>query len=459
MDLSNRSANAASSQAGSASPQEGELSLAEQKLVQKRITLRLIPLLFCCYIIAYIDRINVGFAKLQLQTALGVDPAIFGQVFGLGAGLFFIGYFLFEVPSNLILQRVGARVWIARIMIVWGFVSMAFMFTKGVTSFYVLRFLLGAAEAGFFPGVILYITYWYPPAERARMIALFATGAIVAGVVGSPLSGALLAMDGIGGLAGWQWLFLIEGFPAVLLGLVVLFLLPNGPQDARWLTAREKKWLTERLALAAADSTGSQRHTLRDCFTSPVVWLLCLIYFLRNVGTYGYEMWLPSMVKGMTGKSDFLVGIINGLPYLVAGIAMYLMGRHSDKTGERRGHMAVGAVGATVGFLIAATSQNVPLAIAGLCIAFAGSKASLPPFWALSTQFLKGTAAAGGIALINSVGNLGGFFGPPLVGLIKDTTGSNFGGLVLLGGCYVGVALLAFVVPAPTKASNAPSNP
>ena len=457
MDSSNRSAPAAIHSA--ATPiDDGELSPADQGRVLKRVTFRLIPLLFCCYIIAYIDRINVGFAKLQLQGALGVDPAIFGSVYGLGAGLFFIGYFLFEVPSNLILQRVGARVWIARIMIVWGIVSVTFMFMKGVTSFYVLRFLLGAAEAGFFPGVILYITYWYPPAERARMIALFAMGAIAAGVLGSPVSGALLEMDGFGGLAGWQWLFLLEGLPAVLLGFVVLFVLPNGPQDARWLTAREKKWIADRISRVASKSFAAQRHSLRDCFTSPVVWLLCLIYFLRNVGTYGYEMWLPSMVKGMTGKTDSVVGFINGLPYLAAGIAMYLVGRHSDKTGERRGHMAAAAIGATIGFIVAATAENAFLAIAGLCLAFAGSKASLPPFWALSTQFLKGTAAAGGIALINSVGNLGGFFGPSLVGVIKDKTGSNFGGLALLGACYVGVAILAFAVPNKARSQTAGSS-
>ena len=459
MDPSNRSANGATPPAPAALTDDSELSPEDQSKVLKRITFRLIPLLFSCYVIAYIDRINVGFAKLQLQGVLGVDPAVFGGVYGLGAGLFFIGYFLFEVPSNLILQRVGARVWIARIMIVWGLVSMSFMFMKGVTTFYVLRFLLGAAEAGFFPGVILYITYWYPPADRARMIALFAIGAIAAGVVGSPVSGALLEMDGVGGLAGWQWLFFLEALPAVFLGFVVWFVLPNGPQDARWLSAREKRWLADRLARAAtASHTASQRHTLRECFSSPVVWLLCLIYFLRNVGTYGYEMWLPSIVKGMTGKTDSIVGLINGLPYLVAGFAMYLVGRHSDKTGERRGHMAGGAIGATIGFVIAATAQNAFLAIAGLCLAFAGSKASLPPFWALSTQFLKGTAAAGGIALINSVGNLGGFFGPPLVGMIKDKTGSNFGGLVLLGACYVGVAILAFAVPKEAKSSTVHSS-
>ncbi len=456
MDPPNRSANAATPPAA-ASIDEGDLTPEDQKTVLKRITWRIIPLLFCGYIIAYIDRINVGFAKLQLQGALGVDPAVFDSVFGFGAGLFFWGYFLFEVPSNLILQRVGARVWIARIMIVWGLVSMAFVFMKGVTSFYVLRFLLGAAEAGFFPGVILYITYWYPPAERARMIALFATGAIVAGAAGSPISGVILEMNGVGGWAGWQWLFFLEGLPAVLLGFVVLLILPNGPGDARWLSDRERKWIINRLAKAASDPAVAQRHTLRDCFTSPVVWLLCLIYFLRNVATYGYEIWLPTFIKNMTGTTDSMVGLINSLPYLAAGIAMYLVGRHSDKTGERRGHMAAGAIVATVGFAVAATAKTPALAIAGLILAFAGSKASLPPFWALSTQFLKGTAAAAGIAWVNSVGNLGGSVGSSCVGYLKDKTGSNFGGLVLLGACYVCVAILAFAVPAKPKSSSADS--
>jgi MFS transporter, ACS family, tartrate transporter len=431
-----------------------DLGPAAQERLIRRVTWRLIPLLFCCYVIAYIDRINVGFAKLQLQSALGVDPTIFNSVYGFGAGLFFVGYFIFEVPSNLILHKVGARIWIARIMLVWGVVSIAFMFIKGVTSFYVLRFLLGAAEAGFFPGVILYITYWYPPAERARMIALFATGAIVAGVVGSPVSGALLEMHGLGGLAGWQWLFLLEGLPAVVLGFAIWFWLPNKPDDARWLSLDEKRWINERVATGNAANVTTLGHTLRDCFASPVVWLLCLIYFLRNVATYGYEMWLPTIVKNVTGSSAGVVGWINGVPYLVAGVVMFLVGRHSDKTGERRGHMALGAVAATIGFAVAATAQNPFLAIGGLTLAFAGSKATLPPFWALSTEFLKGTAAAGGIALINSVGNLGGLFGPTAVGMIKDRTGSNFGGLVVLGACYVGVALLAFVVPPRSRSSD-----
>ena len=428
----------------------------DETLLLRRVTSRLVPLLFVCYVIAYIDRINVGFAKLHLQSVLRVDPALFSSIYGLGAGLFFIGYFIFEVPSNLILHRVGARIWIARIMILWGIVSMAFMFMKGVTSFYVLRFLLGAAEAGFFPGIILYFTYWYPPQERARIIALFAIGGVTAGVVGSPISGALLTMDGTLGLAGWQWLFLLEGLPAVLLGIVVWAVLPNGPQDARWLSTSEKECIQRRLAASSAPAEG-QRHNLRDCFTSPVVWLLCLLYFLMNVGAYGYEMWLPTIVKSLSGKGDAMVGAINAIPYFVAGVAMYLVGRHSDKTAERRGHICLSAITATVGFAIAASAKNPFVAMAGLTVAFAGTKSTIAPFWALTTTFLSGTAAAGGIALINSVGNLGGLFGPTLVGIIKDKTGSNVGALVLLGACLLGMGMLVFMIPRNCGASTKPT--
>jgi ACS family tartrate transporter-like MFS transporter len=429
------------------------LTIAEQRAVMAKVTARLIPLLFFCYIIAYIDRINVGFAKLHLREVLGVDPAVFSSVYGLGAGLFFIGYFLFEVPSNLILQRVGARIWIARIMIVWGLVSMAFMFMKGVTMFYVMRFLLGAAEAGFFPGVILYLTYWYPARERARTIALFALGGVSAGVIGSPISGALLGLNGVGGLAGWQWLFLLEAIPAVLMGLVVLFILPNGPQHARWLSDREKGWIQSRLSGEASCTDSSQRHSLKDAFTSGRVWLLCLLYFLLNVGGYGFEMWLPTIVKGFSGRSDAVVGLLNMIPYFVAGVAMLLVGQHSDRTGERRGHLALAATSAAIGFVLAAYFKSPYLAMAGLTLAFAGIKSTLGPFWALSTAFLSGTAAAGGIALINSVGNLGGFVGPYLVGIFKDRTGSDVAALLLLGGALFSMGLFALALPAPARVS------
>ena len=441
---------------GALSPSSADtLNSTEQKAVLSKVTWRLIPLLFFCYVIAYIDRINVGFAKLHLREVLGVDASVFNSVYGLGAGLFFIGYFIFEVPSNLILQRVGARVWIARIMIVWGIVSMGFMFLKGVTMFYVMRFLLGAAEAGFFPGVILYLTYWYPARERARTIALFAVGGVMAGVVGSPISGALLGMNGILGLAGWQWLFFLEAVPAVLMGFVVLFVLPNGPQEARWLSDRERAWIQTRVSEEAQLADPSRRHNLKDAFTSRRVWLLCLIYFLLNVGSYGYEMWLPTIVKGFSGQSDAIVGFITAVPYFVAGVAMLLYGKHSDWKSERRGHVAFAATSAAVGFAFAAFFKNPWLAMAGLTLAFAGLKSTLGPFWALSTSFLTGTAAAGGIAFINSVGNLGGFFGPYLVGIIKDATKSDMAALLLLGGALLGMGIFALALPRASSASTA----
>ncbi len=442
-----------SSSEGLPRSQQADLSLEEQRTVLSKVTWRLIPLLFLCYIIAYIDRINVGFAKLHLREVLGVDEAVFGSVYGLGAGLFFIGYFIFEVPSNLILQRVGARVWIARIMILWGIVSMGFMFLKGVTMFYWMRFLLGAAEAGFFPGVILYLTYWFPANERARTIALFATGGVLAGVIGSPISGAILGLDGFGGLAGWQWLFFLEALPAVVMGVVVLMVLPSRPEQARWLSAREKSWIQKRLQEDTTRTDTEQRHRLKDVFTSGRVWLLCLLYFLMNVGGYGYEMWLPSIIKSFSGKSDAVVGFINAIPYLAAGVGMLLVARYSDRTGERRWVVSLAAASSAVGFALSAYFENPVLAMAALALAFIGLKSTIAPFWAMTTAFLTGTAAAGGIALINSVGNLGGFFGPYIVGIIKDRTQSNLIALLFLGGALLGMALLVLTIR-PAKAGR-----
>ena len=431
---------------GESSRQAG-VSPLEERAILSRITWRLLPLLFVCYIIAYIDRINVGFAKLHLQQVLGVEPAVFGGVYGLGAGLFFIGYFLFEVPSNLILHRVGARLWIARIMVLWGLISMGMMFIKSTTAFYCMRFLLGAAEAGFFPGVILYLTYWFPARDRARTVALFATGGVIAGMVGSPISGVILGLNGLGGLAGWQWLFLIEGIPAVLAGAVVLLCLPNGPRQARWLTEAQGSWVVSRLAEEAALSEQHRRHRLADGFTSGRVWLLCLLYFLLNVGGYGYEMWLPTIIKEFSGTSDAVVGFLNAIPYFAAAIAMLVVGRYSDRTGRRRWPVALGAMASAVGFALSGWLHNPYLAMAALILAFVGLKSTLGPFWALGTAFLSGTAAAGGIALINSVGNLGGFVGPYLVGLIKDQTGSNLAALMMLGGALLAMGLLATTIP------------
>jgi len=420
-------------------------SSQERETISK-VTWRLIPLLFLCYIIAYIDRINVGFAGLQLQKAFGVDASHYYAIYGWGAGLFFIGYFLFEVPSNLALHKIGARLWIARIMVVWGVVASAMMFVRTPTAFYVMRFLLGAAEAGFFPGIILYLTYWYRAKDRARTIALFATAGTLAGVVNSPISGALLQLEGTMGLAGWQWLFLIEGIPAVVAGVIVLFVLPDKPEHARWLTPKQKEWIRTELEQERVRLGTQQRHRLRDVFTSGRIWMLCLLYLLLNIAGYGFEMWLPQIIKGFSGRSDVQIGFLNAIPYLAATVSMVLAGRHSDRTGERRWHVAAGAFAAAVGFSASAMAGNLVLALAGLVLAFSGLKAMMGPFWAFSTAALSGTAAAGGIAWINSVGNLGGFVGPMIVGQVRTATGSYSGALFTLSGALVLLGLLALTL-------------
>jgi MFS transporter, ACS family, tartrate transporter len=414
-----------------------------------KVSWRLIPLLFLCYIIAYIDRINVGFAGLQLQKAFGVDSSTYYKIYGWGAGLFFFGYFLFEVPSNLILHKIGARVWIARIMIVWGVISSCMMFIKGPTGFYWMRFLLGVAEAGFFPGIILYLTYWFPAKDRARTVALFSTAATLSGFVNSPISGKLLQLEGLKGLAGWQWLFLLEGIPAVLVGILVLFVLPDGPRKARWLSDKEKNTILAEIE-KEAKSGSETKHRLGDVFTSGRMWILCAIYFLLNVGGYGCEMWLPQIIRSFSNLSEFRVGLLNGIPYIVATILMVLNGRHSDRTGERRWHIAGSALAGGIGFIASAYAPNVGLSLAALAIAFAGVKSMVGPFWALSTASLGGTAAAAGIAWINSVGNLGGFAGPTVVGYIKQATG-NYAGAVTALGC----ALLILACIAATLRPNA----
>jgi MFS transporter, ACS family, tartrate transporter len=408
-----------------------------------KITWRLMPFLFLCYMIAYIDRINVGFAGLQLQRTFGVDASQYYEIYGWGAGLFFVGYFLLEVPSNLILNRVGARWWIARIMVVWGVVSSCMMFVRTPAEFYLMRFLLGAAEAGFFPGIILYLTYWYRAKDRARAVALFATAATLSGFVNSPISGKLLQLDGSLGLAGWQWLFLIEGIPAVIVGVMTLFILPDKPEVARWLSDAEKLWIKTELDSEKKLLGSHQNQTFKDVFTTGRIWLLCILYLLLNVAGYGFEMWLPQILKGFSDLSTVQIGFFNAIPYLAATFAMVLAGRHSDKTGERRWHVAAGAFAAAVGFSLSAVAGNLLVALAALVLAFSGLKAMMGPFWAFSTAALSGTATAGGIAWINSVGNLGGFLGPAIVGKVRTATGSYSGALFTLSGALVLLGLLA----------------
>lgn len=393
-----------------------------------RVRRRLIPFLALMYLVAYLDRINVGFAALQMNAALGLSS----QVFGIGAGMFFIGYFLFEVPSNLVLAKVGARVWIARIAVVWGLVSIGMMFVGGSRSFYVMRFLLGAAEAGFFPGIVLYFTYWFPAPERARAVAQFSMASMVAGIVGAPLSGLLLSLDGAGGLGGWQWLFLVEGIPAVVLGLVALVYLTDRPEVARWLPEDEKAWLVETLRRERDSSPRADAHTLRIGLLDRSVWGFAAVLFLVVTSGYGFSFFLPQIVKGFSGASDLAVGLWSALPFLAAAVAMVTVATHSDRTGERRWHVACSAWTAAIGLGWASIAASPLIAFLALVVAAMGLYSTTPPFWSMPTGFLRGAGAASGIALINSVGNLGGFTGPYLMGWLRDAVGDFHAGLRVL---------------------------
>jgi len=403
---------------------------------------RLIPFLFVLYVVSYLDRINVGFAALQMNAALGFSNV----TYSLGAGIFFLSYTLLEIPSNVILARVGARRWIARIMITWGLVSAGMMFVRSATAFYVLRFLLGAAEAGFFPGIIYCLTRWFPTRDRARAIASFMTAVVIAGIIGGPLSGALLSLDGFGGLAGWQWLFVVEGLPAVVLGFVVLRMLPEEPSQARWLTPQEQFALTTQLAEEA--SLGTSVHSIHGALTSGRMWLLAAVYFTIPVELYAMSFWLPQIVKAASGAGDFYVGVLSAIPYAAAAVGMIVIGRHSDATGERRWHIALSAAVGGVSLALAGFAHNVVAALVLLSLAMLGLASMLGPFWAFATSFLGGIGAAAGIALVNSVGNIGGFVGPNIVGYVREATRGFAAGLVIVGAMLVaGGALVLTVNP------------
>jgi len=397
-----------------------------------RVMFRLIPLIIVLYVFNYLDRVNVSFAKLTMNEDLGFSET----VYGFGASIFFVAYFLFEVPSNLIMQRVGARLWLARIMISWGIISSAMMFVKGPLSFYTLRFLLGAAEAGFAPGILLYLTYWLPVRHQARAVAWFLTSTALAGLLGSPLAGLLLKLDGasLAGhpLAGWQWLFLLEGIPSVLGGFAALLWLTDRPEHASWLRPAEREWLSGRLALERTQRRSHGHTSLLAGLTDRRVWLLNITYCALMFGFQGINYWLATIVKQVTGLDDnFRVGVLTAIPFFAAMVAMVVVGRHSDRTGERRRHVAVCASAGAVGLLACVMTDSAVVAIASLSLAAAGIWATLGPFWALPPVFLSGTAAAAGIALINSIGNLGGgFLGPNLMGILKDRTQSYKPGLV-----------------------------
>ena len=388
----------------------------------RRVTWRLLPFLFLCYVLAYLDRVNVGFARLQMQADLGLSDT----AYGIGAGMFFIGYFFFEVPSNLLLRRVGARVWIARIMILWGVISSAMMFTNSQTTFYVLRFLLGVAEAGFFPGIILYLTFWYTRVHRARMVALFMTAIALAGVFGGPVSGLIMdRMGGVGGLRNWEWLYLLEGLPSVIVGFLVLVYLDDGPERASWLTAEQKALLARRLAEEEQAKAADERHAqhISEVFRNPSVWVLSLIYFGTVMGNYGVTFWLPQIIRETITTSPWHIGLVSMIPWGAAAITAVVVGASSDRHQERRWHIATGAAIGAVAFAISGLpGLSGWTGLLFLTVATAGMMSTMTTFWALPTAILSGNAAAAGIAWINSVGNLSGYVSPFLLGAIRDAT-------------------------------------
>lgn len=406
-----------------------------EEAVVSRLMWRLMPFLFVLYIVAYLDRINVGFAKLQMQRQLNFSQ----EVYGIAFGIFFAGYFFFQVPSNLVLVRVGARRWIAGIMIVWGMVSASMIFVNSPKSFYVLRFLLGAAEAGFFPGIILYLRSWFPPVARARAGAWFMTAGPLSGVVGGPVSGALLGWDKLGGLAGWQWLFVMEAVPAVLLGLVVFFILSDDPSHAHWLTDEQRSWLMETLQRENSVS-GISGHDVFGAFSSGRIWLLGFVYFALNSCSYGVSLWLPTVIRSHSEMSNLALGVLSTVPYVSAAIAMVLVGLHSDRLGERHWHVAVPAFVSASALLLGSRSTSLAPVIIALSLALMGVFSMCGPFWAIPSRLLGGTAAAAGIALINSVGNLGGFFGSYVMGRVGTSTGELMIGAMLV--LSIGAVLL-----------------
>lgn len=401
------------------------------------------PLLCLCFMAAFLDRVNVGFAKLTMLADLGLSQTAYAT----GAGIFFVGYFFFEVPSNLLLQRFGARMWIARIMLMWGCVASAMMFVSGPRSFYSLRFVLGAAEAGFFPGVIFYLTHWYPRAYRSRTVSVFMVAAVVSFVVGSPLSGWLMDHPQFG-LAGWQWLFLVEGLPSVVLGIVVLLVLPDGPKSAAWLTPEESSWLSTRLATERAEQERTEHLTLRQAFTDPRILVLSLIYFLSVVAAYGLDFYSPTLLaQSFPDVSKSTLGLIAAIPPLVTIPVMILHGRSSDARGEHRRHVAVAVAAMACAFLVVAMGPSRWIVVLAMTVAVAGRWSYIGVFWGLPTSLLTGTAAAGGIALINSIGNLGGQAGPLLMSSLASPSGSLAPGLIALSVVAFSCVVLVLVIP------------
>jgi MFS transporter, ACS family, tartrate transporter len=416
---------------------------AIEKSVVKKIMNRLIPFLAILYVFCLLDRGNVSIAALTMQKDLNFSD----KVYGLGAGIFFIGYFIFEVPSNLIMEKVGARRWIARIMITWGLISAGMMFVKTPVSFYTMRFLLGLAEAGFYPGVLLYLTYWVPASIRARVLSRFFALTTVLGLFGGPLGGVLLKLDGWHGLEGWQWLFLLEGIPSVLLSVWVLRSLHDSPNQATWLTDAEKSWLANRLERDASEQPRIQHLTWRKALTEPRILYLCLIFILTSTAGNAIGFFGPQLLKERSGGlwSDSFISNIGTIPGIVGAIAILLAAQHSDRTGKRRQHVFTGYAIAGLGFALCVFLPTAPGIICALCLTALGERIAAGSYWAVTTNLLGGTAAAGGLAFINSIGNLGGFIGPLLMGELKTRNNGAFApGLYTAAGLMLCAACFAF---------------
>jgi ACS family tartrate transporter-like MFS transporter len=428
-----------------------------EKRTMDKVTWRLVPLLIVCFAIAFLDRVNVGFANATMSRDLGLSAAAFGGA----AGIFFVGYFFFEVPSNLALNKFGARVWIARIMFTWGILSGAQAFVTGETSLNIVRLLLGIAEAGFFPGIIFYLTLWFPAAYRARIVGLFMVANPVSTVIGSPISGFILDMEGVGGLHGWQWMFMIEAVPALLMTFVILHHLTDRPSLATWLEADERKWLQDRLDAERANREMFFSVGWLKSMVTPRVLGLGIVYFCILTPFYGLSFFLPRIVKDF-GLTNIQAGFVTAIPYLIGSIGMVHWGRHSDRKCERKWHVVMSFVAMVVGLGLASITASPLIKMAVLCIAGWGFFSSLPVFWTLPTAFLSGAGAAAGIAAINSIGNLGGYFGPQIFGQLRDWTATDFAGLIFLAICaLVGIVIVmilghnpALERPAPTVAAT-----
>jgi MFS family permease len=429
------------------------LSPAEADRVFGKVTARLIPVLVFIFILAWIDRVNIGFAKLQMLQDLQFSEAIYG----LGAGIFFIGYFLFEIPSNLLMERIGARKTLARITILWGITSICMMFVKTPLTFYVVRFILGICEAGFFPGVILYLTYWFPASRRARANGLFMTSFAIAGVIGGPVAGLIMSkMVGVGTLTNWQWLFLIEGIPSVITGGFLLALLPEKPGSVKWLTDSEKATIARALENEAA---GLSKHSsFKRAALSVRLWLCAAIFFCLVAGNATLAFWIPSIIKEAGIHDPFNIGLLSAIPFFAGTLAMVINASHSDKTGERRMHCAVAAIIAALGLaLTGAFLGSAVTAMFALTVAAIGVLGAMPIFWSFPSLFLSGSAAAGGIALINCIANLAGFVAPYAIGFLKTSTGSVASGLYFVSALELVAAVLVLTIAAPVSRRKARS--